>query len=75
MQSPGQLIPAGTLVTVPLPATVTSSVKSCVKVAVTARAWLIVTLQAPVPVHAPDQPVNCQPAVAAGVSATGVPSR
>src|SRR5262245_23315514 len=42
-------------------------------VAVTARAWLIVTEQVPVPVHAPLQPVKAEPVLAAAVSVTTVP--
>jgi hypothetical protein len=43
------------------------------KVAVTDRAWLIVTVQAPVPVQSPLQPANVEPAAAVGVSVTTVP--
>lgn len=41
-----------------------------VNVAVTARAVVIDTAHAPVPVHAPVQPLNVEPVVAAGVSVT-----
>jgi hypothetical protein len=74
-----QLIPAGLLVTVPVPvpALVTASVKLVtvvLNVAVTASAALIVTEHVPVPVHpAPLQPVNVDPAVAAAVSTTTCP--
>src|SRR5258706_16063571 len=62
-------------VTVPLPAPAgeTVNVKSGVKVAVTFFAAFIVTMQAPVPVQAPLQPVNAEPAAGVGVSVTSVP--
>ena len=44
-----------------------------VNVAVTDRAWLIVTTQVPDPEHAPDQPVNDEPAAGAAVNVTTVP--
>jgi hypothetical protein len=44
-----------------------------VNVAVTICAAFIVTMHAPVPAHAPDQPVKAEPAVAACVSVTTVP--
>jgi hypothetical protein len=44
-----------------------------VKVAVTDFAEVIVTVQVPVPVHAPDQPVKVDPVVAAAVKVTDVP--
>jgi hypothetical protein len=73
-----QLIPAGDDVTVPapVPAFVTASanvVAELLKVAVTARAAVIDTVQAAVPVHAPLQPANVEPVVAAGVSVTDAP--
>jgi len=43
-------------------------------VAVTPRAALIVTVQAPVPEQSPDQPVKVEPADGVGVSVTDVPS-
>ncbi len=69
------MIPAGLLVTVPLPAPngETVSVKSGVKVAVTFWAALMVTLQAPVPVQAPLQPVNTDPAAGVAARLTTVP--
>ena len=44
-----------------------------VKVAVTARAALIVTLQVPVPVQLPLQPVKVEPAASATVKLTVAP--
>jgi len=43
------------------------------KVAVTARAWLIVTEQIPVPEQDPLQPANVEPEPAVAVRVTGVP--
>ena len=69
-----QEIPAGELVTVPVPALVTVSAKDGnAKVAVTARTALIVTVQVLVPVQAPLQPVKIDPAAGAAVSVTTVP--
>src|SRR5882672_1770788 len=72
-----QEMPAGALVTVPLPAPalVTVSAKDdCMKVAVTEVAALIATVQVPVPEHPPPlQPVNVEPAAAADVNVTEVP--
>ena len=45
-----------------------------VNVAVKLRAWLIATVQGPVPVQAPLQPVKVEPVVAAAVRVTGVPA-
>src|SRR6266403_296346 len=72
-----QAIPAGALVTAPLPvpALVTESAKDdCMKVAVTEVAALIVTVQVPVPVQPPPlQPVKVEPAAGVAVSVTTVP--
>ena len=73
-----QLIPAGVLVTVPLPDTPTVSVWDwvCVcwvNVAVTVAADVNVTLQEPVPVHAPLQPVNVELVAVTAVRVTAVP--
>src|SRR5436309_2657833 len=72
-----QLIPAGELVTVPLPvpALLTVSAKlGRAKVAVTVVAALRVTVQAPVPEQPPPlQPVKVEPAAGAAVSVTAVP--
>src|SRR3954467_13589438 len=71
-------MPAGELVTapVPVPVRVTVSVRcgTAANVAVTVLAASIVPRQAPVPLHAPPQPVNAEPAAALAVSVTGVPS-
>ena len=49
-------------------------VKTCrAKLAVIERAALIVTVQAPVPVHAPLQPLKIHPAAALARRVTGVP--
>src|SRR3984957_16340247 len=71
-----QLIPVGLLVTVPVPvpALVTLNLKTtALNVAVTDFAALIVTLQVPVPVQAPLQPANVEPAAALPVSVTTGP--
>src|SRR3954452_21310792 len=66
-------MPAGELETVPdpLPDLATVSARVCsVNVAVTARAWSIVTVQPPVPVHAPLQPLKSEPVTGVGVRVT-----
>ena len=71
-----QLIPAGALVTVPLPVPdlVTVSAKIwVVKVAVSERAAVMLTTQVLVPVHAPVQPLKVEPAAGVAVSVTAVP--
>jgi len=78
LQVLGQLMPLGLLLTVPVPvpATVTESanvVTVVLKVAVTAFAALMVTLQVPVPEQAPLQPAKVDPADAAAVKVTTVP--
>lgn len=72
-QVPGQLIPAGLLVTVPVPETLTVSAYPGLNVAARAAAALTVTLQAPVPEHAPLHPPNIELAPAEAVSVTCVP--
>src|SRR5262249_36052966 len=73
-QLPPQSIPAGALVTVPLPVSPTESGKLfCVKLADTFCAAFIVTLQLPAPAQTPPHPVKLQPAAGAAVSATCVP--
>jgi hypothetical protein len=74
-QSVGQLIPAGLLVTVPppFPDIVTESPKLLrVNVAVTDFAASRVTVQFPVPVHPPDQPVKFEFTSAVAVRVTTV---
>jgi hypothetical protein len=77
-QSAPHEIPVGTLVTapVPVPVRVTESLTgTALNVAVTAVAALTVTVQeAVVPEQAPPQPANVEPAAAAAVSVTGVPT-
>src|SRR5439155_18551266 len=72
-----QLIPAGELVTVPLPVPALLTVSAKVgraKVAVTVVAALRVTVQAPVPEQPPPlQPVKVEPAAGVAVSVTAVP--
>jgi len=72
-----QLTPAGDEVTVPSPVpafvTLSANVDVALKVAVTARAAVIDTVQAPVPAHAPLQPVNVEPLDAAAANVTEVP--
>src|SRR5438552_1401910 len=70
-----QAMPAGALVTVPLPVLLTVSVKDCrAKVAVTACAAFTVTVQAPVPEQPPPlQPEKVEPAAGAAVKVTAVP--
>ena len=72
-----QLIPAGELVTepAPVPALITEELvgRIALKVAVTERAWLIVTTQLPVPEQpSPLQPAKVEPAAADAVSVTSV---
>ena len=57
----------------PSPDFETSSDRGPSNVAVTLRACVIETTQGPDPLHAPLQPVNVEPAVAAAVSVTDVP--
>lgn len=57
-QTPGQVMPEGELVTVPLPLTLTVSVCGGINVAVTLLAPFIVSAQVPVPEQAPDQPAK-----------------
>ena len=70
-------MPAGSLVTVPLPVPVLLTDKACctsVKVAVADCAALIVTTHVPVPLHAPLQPAKVDPAAGVAVSVTAVPA-
>src|SRR5882724_2381161 len=71
-----QVMPAGALVTAPLPvpALLTVSVKVGVKVAVTVVAAETVTTHDPVPEHPPPfQPLKVEPAAGVAVSVTAVP--
>ncbi len=71
-----QETPAGALVTVPIPAPALLTVSANVwapKVAVTEVAALIVTVQVPVPVQAPLQPVKAEPAAGVAVKVRAVP--
>ena len=69
-----QLIPAGLLVTVPEPATVTLVAKEAVsKLALTNCTEFIVTVHDPVPVQAPLHPVKVDPAAATAFSVTELP--
>jgi hypothetical protein len=68
-----QSIPAGVLVTVPVPVPARETVNiagGALKVAVTLVAEVTVTLQAAAPVHAPDQPANVSPVAAVSVRVT-----
>jgi hypothetical protein len=71
---PGQLIPAGVLVTVPLPETVTVSWAADVaeKVAETDSLLASTSLQV-APLHAPPNPAKFDPESALAVSVTAVP--
>ena len=74
LQVGGQLIPPELLVTVPDPATVTVNGKvTTPNVAVTAVAAFIVTMQLPVPEHAPLHPAKLVPDAGVAVSVTIVP--
>ena len=71
-------MPAGFDVTVPVPAAGArhrerEGASRALNVAVTARACVIDTVQAPVPVQAPLQPANVDPLAAAAVSVTEAP--
>ena len=74
-----QAIPAGVLITVPVPVPASVTVKATfvadlVKVAVTACAAVMVTEQPAVPLQpAPLQPANVEPAAAVALSATTCP--
>jgi hypothetical protein len=71
-----QLIPEGALLTVPLPVPALPTVRATAceaNVAVTVVAAVMVTVQGPVPVHPPLQPVNVDPAGMTAVKLTAVP--
>ena len=69
-----QLIPAGELVTVPLPVTLTDSATSCTNVADTDCGEFIVTVHPALPLQAPPQPLKLQPLAGVAVRVTGVPA-
>jgi hypothetical protein len=69
-QSVPQLIPAGLLVTVPLPVFVTVRTGLRVKAAVAVFAASIVTTQAAVPLQAPLQPVKRESVLGEAVNVT-----
>jgi hypothetical protein len=79
LQVAPQLMPAGVLVTVPVPVPLRVTVSgNCVTVervnaAPTLAAAFSVTTQLPVPEHAPLQPVKVDPEAGVGVSDTIVP--
>jgi hypothetical protein len=80
VQSPGQLTPAGLLVTLPLPVPARLTLRAAVVAAIrenaalTFRARSRVTTQVPVPEQpSPLQPRNCESAAAVAVSVTVVP--
>jgi hypothetical protein len=70
-----QLIVPGLAVTTPLPVTMTLSAYVCsANVAVTERAWLIVTVHEPDPEQPPPlKPLNVQPALGVAERVTSVP--
>jgi len=78
LQVGGQTMPAGLDVTVPLPDPPWSTAIEGnwpVKVAVTLRAWIMVTLQDPVPEHpSPLHPVKADPAAGTAVRGTRAPN-
>ena len=75
-QSAPQLMPAGELVTVPLPAPAFVTVKAylAINVAVTFLAAFIVTAHVPVPKQLPDHPLKAEFAAGVAVSVTIAPA-
>lgn len=74
---PGQEIPLGILVTVPVPVPARLTVSRSVETATLKRAVTVafpVKLQAPVPEQPPLQPANAEPGAAAALRETVVPS-
>jgi hypothetical protein len=69
------VIPAGVLVTVPLPLTMTLSVNVWMNVADTDRACVIETLHTPIPVQSPPQPPKTKLVLGMGVRITCVWSK
>ena len=74
LQVCGQLIPAGLLVIVPEPVSVTLRAGAELKLAAMVDGPFSVTVQDAVPVHAPDQPANEPPELALAVRVTLVPA-
>ena len=73
-EAPEQVSPVPLTVPLPVPAKLTVNAKSLLNVAVTVCAALIVTTQAPVPLHPPPlQPAKTEPTAGAAVSVTGAP--
>ena len=70
-----QTIPGGLELTEPLPVPVMVTVilLACMNVAVTDCVWFIKTMQAPVPVQAPLQPVKTEPVAGVAVRVARVP--
>lgn len=70
-----QLMPEGLLVTLPLPVPLKATVSTgeVLKLAMTEVFCVKLTLQTPVPLHAPDQPAKKEFAVGDAVSVTWVP--
>src|SRR6185369_306071 len=69
-----QLMPAGTLLTVPAPVVATvSGIVPWTNDAFTLAALFIGTTHAPMPPHAPDHPPNTKPAAGVAVRVTAVP--
>lgn len=66
------MLPVPLTVPVPVPAPVTVTVVA-LKAALTDCAEFMVTEQVPVPVHAPPQPANAEPAAVVGVRPTTAP--
>jgi len=74
---PGQEIPLGLVVTVPVPFPPTVTVIRSVEIGIIKRAVtmaLLATLQGPEPEHAPLQPANAEPGAAAAFNDTVAPS-
>jgi hypothetical protein len=73
-QVPGQLMPAGELVTVPVPETVTDTWAGGPDAKVAETAWFAEsTSRQEVPVQAPPNPVKLKPEAACAASVTAVP--
>jgi hypothetical protein len=71
-----QLIPSGSLVTLPLPVPprVIANRGDVLNVAITEVFFVNVTLQMPLPLQAPDHPAKKESTIGAEVSVTSVPS-